>query len=70
MPTFLLAWNPKRWEWHDLPKLAEKVSNGEVLNSRWSCGNSRSIRKGDRVFLIKLGVPPKGIIASGMVVKE
>lgn len=31
----------------------------------WSCGNNKSIKKGDRIFLIRLGVEPKGIVASG-----
>ena len=31
----------------------------------WSCGNNKSIQKGDRIFLIRLGVEPRGIMASG-----
>lgn len=70
MAAYLLAWNPKRWKWHELPELAEKVREGNLYIRRWSCGNSKSIKKGDRIFLIRLGETPKGIFASGEVVKE
>lgn len=35
------------------------------VEQRWSCGNSRSIEVGSRVFLLRQGVEPKGIVASG-----
>ena len=31
----------------------------------WSCGQNKSIKAGDRIFLIRLGVEPRGIVASG-----
>ena len=36
---------------------------------RWSCGNTKSIEVGDRVFLMRLGYQEeiKGIVASGIV---
>lgn len=70
MTTYLLAWNPKRWEWNELPRLANEVREGKIYIRRWSCGNSKGIQKGDRIFLIRLGKSPKGIFASGEVVKE
>jgi 5-methylcytosine-specific restriction enzyme A len=70
MTAYLLAWNPKRWKWNELPELSNEVMKGKNLIRRWSCGNSKGIKKGDRFFLIRLGKLPKGIFASGIVVKE
>ncbi len=66
MTTYLLAWNPKRCQWDDLAKTSDAVKAGETFIT-WSCGNSKRIQKGDRVFLIRLGEQPKGIFASGIV---
>ena len=65
MAAYLLTWNPKNWTWADLPEIAEKLSQGLPVHDRWSCGNNRSIEVGSRVFLLRQGVEPKGIVASG-----
>jgi 5-methylcytosine-specific restriction enzyme A len=70
MATYLLAWNPKKSSWDDLSEMTEKIRNGEQVIQRWSCGVTKRIAIGDRVFLNRLGVEPKGIISSGRVVKE
>jgi 5-methylcytosine-specific restriction protein A len=69
MPAYLLTWNPKSWQWVDLPEVARRLAEGVPIEERWSCGNSRSIPIGSRVFLLRQGVEPKGIIASGWVTK-
>lgn len=38
--------------------------------SKWTCGVNKSIKKGDRIFMIKLGSSPKGIVASGYAMSE
>lgn len=69
MNTFLLTWNKEKWNWKELDK-ASKITKAEKLYSeRWSC-NTKQIHTGDRVFLIKLGKDPRGIIASGYVTSE
>jgi 5-methylcytosine-specific restriction protein A len=65
MSTFLFAWNPNRWNWEDLQESIEHLEKVGYVERRWSCGNSKSIRKGDRVFLIRLGKEPRGIMGSG-----
>jgi len=65
MNTFLFAWNPNRWDWVDLQESIEHLENVGYVERRWSCGNSKSIKKGDRVFLIRLGEEPRGIMGSG-----
>lgn len=70
MSAYLLTWNPKNWQWNDLPHTALQLANGLPVEQRWSCGNSRSIALGSRVFLLRQGVEPKGIVAAGWVTKE
>lgn len=69
MATYLLVWNPKRGYWDDIGEMSDTVQNGGTAETRWSCSNSKSIQIGDRVFFIRLGVPPKGIFASGNVIR-
>lgn len=67
MNTYLLVWNPKRWSWHDLEDNIQQVDIDGKCPVRWSCGNTKSIVPGDRMFLMKVGTEPKGIIAAGFV---
>ena len=63
--SFLFTWNPNKWEWTDLKESIDLLENVGYVERRWSCGNSKSIKKGDRVFLIRLSEDPKGIMGSG-----
>tara|TARA_B110000091_G_scaffold170098_1_gene182582 strand:- start:228 stop:1049 length:822 start_codon:yes stop_codon:yes gene_type:complete len=65
MNTFLCTWNPDKFDWSDLRQKIKEFETVGYVEERWSCGNSKSIRKGDRVFLIRLGEYPKGIMGSG-----
>ncbi len=69
MKTWLLTWNVNRWSWDDdVNGYKELIADIEQVGhaySKWSCGVNKSIKKGDRVFMIKLGSEPKGIVASG-----
>jgi 5-methylcytosine-specific restriction protein A len=67
MPTYLLSWNPNNWHWPDLTDAAARVAAGERVAERWSCGNTKVIRAGDRFFLIRLGKTPRGIFGAGYV---
>lgn len=69
MPAYLLTWSPKQTDFQELPNLSEKVKQGKVVEFRWSCGRRQIIKKGDRVFLIRLGKEPKGIFGAGIVTK-
>lgn len=69
MATYLLTWNPDNWTWSDLSEVLLAVRQGRVTEDRWSCGNTKSVPLGARVFLLRQGVEPKGIIASGWVTK-
>lgn len=66
MATYLLTWNKNQWDlWDSLAQDSALTASGQVHSDRWSFGNRRTVRKGDRLFLMKLGRPPKGIMASG-----
>lgn len=70
MATYLLTWNPNRWVWENLQECIEKVNEFGFSETSWSCGVTKRIISGDRVFLMKLGGEPKGIMASGWVTRE
>jgi hypothetical protein len=70
MTTYLLTWNPARWPWTDLVQCIEEVRRTGHYRDRWGCGRNRRIVEGDRVFLIRQGVEPRGIIGSGHAVSE
>src|SRR5687767_8636905 len=67
MNTYLFIWNPQRWDWYYIEESIKEVRQTGKTEERWSCGNTKSIRAGDRFFLMKLGTEPKGIIAAGYV---
>jgi 5-methylcytosine-specific restriction protein A len=63
--TYLLTWNPKRFGWDDLHEDIGALQTEGFLLGRWSCGVTRRIAEADRLFLIRLGIEPRGIMASG-----
>ena len=69
MTAFLLIWSPKKWPWPELPDVAKRVAAGEAVTDVWGCGFSRSILPGDRVFVHRVTLEPKGVFASGYVTR-
>jgi len=70
MNTFLFAWNPNKWDWTDLDENIENLKMSGSVTQKWSCVAHRQIKPGDRAFLVRLGVEPKGIMGSGTVISE
>ena len=66
MCALLLTWNPQRWDWHDHAQQASDVQRGASVDHDWSTGNTKAIGVGETVVLLRQGVNPKGIIASGV----
>ncbi len=65
--TFLLLWNPNYFQFEEgevVDNIATIEEYGVAFN-RWSTGNTKKIQPGDRMFLLRLGVEPRGIVASG-----
>lgn len=66
MPTYLFAWNPKHWDWPELGRLVSRRKRRGHVDVEWASGRTRAIEPGSRAFMVRLGVPPKGIIGSGV----
>jgi 5-methylcytosine-specific restriction protein A len=70
MATYLLSWNPA-----ESPKdfsaahLARFRTTGR-LPYRWRTIRTRNFPVGSRVFVVRAGVDPKGLIASGWTTRE
>ena len=70
MPTYLLTWNPERWQWNYIQKSIAQIETDGFCFEPWSVGVTKKIHTGDRVFLMKLGEKPRGISASGWVTSD
>lgn len=60
--TYLLTWNPEHAQ--DGGNAGVNVDKSE----RWPCSSTKP-QPGDRVYLIRLGVDPRGMVARGTVTK-
>jgi 5-methylcytosine-specific restriction protein A len=65
--TYLFAWNPVLWDWPKLPADIRKLKRRGHVDTEWSSGRARNVEPGSRAFLVRLGVPPKGIFGAGTV---
>ncbi|HYO62433.1 MAG TPA: hypothetical protein VER08_02135 [Pyrinomonadaceae bacterium] len=65
MNTYLLTWNPQKWRWTDLADLIGQISREGSCVTEWSCGNNKSIAEGERLFLLRQGEEPRGIVGAG-----
>lgn len=65
MPAYLLTWNPKKYPWEHLSKMAAGTAEGEPAEMDWSTGRRKNVGPGDRLFLMRVGKKPKGIVAVG-----
>ncbi len=70
MATYLLTWNPARWQWDDFDECIDAVRENGECQGKWSAGNTRRIQSGDRLFLLKLGEGTCGIIGFGVATGE
>ena len=66
--NWLLSWNPSKWTWDTLAFDRATTITGEKADNRWRCGSSKP-REGDRVFLMRTGTAPKGVVAVGKVTR-
>lgn len=72
MTTYLLTWNPTKWTWpeKDFDASLAAIWRKGFAPDQWSCGNTKRIREGDRVFLLRQGPKDRGLVASGWVTEE
>lgn len=71
--TYLLTWNPRAFPWDTLSADADAVSRDELPSSivggqKWSVIN-KQMKVGDRVFLVRVGLDPKGIVGSARITR-
>jgi 5-methylcytosine-specific restriction enzyme A len=69
MNTYLITWNPKLWPWVTLERDVAKLRKVGYLDDGWTCVTTQ-IRPGDRVFLLRQGEEPRGILGSGHATSE
>ena len=67
MRAFLFGWNPVKFSWADLDDDIALLRSGGVLEDNWSAASHKSIQAGDRAYVVRVGVEPKGIFASGVI---
>jgi hypothetical protein len=68
--TYLLTWNPNKWNWKTLPNDIDTVARKGFIRTTWSCGLNKNIQKGDRLFIHRQGVEPRGIFGSGYAISD
>lgn len=69
-PTYLLTWNPLESSVDAVERAWSLQCEGRLPGDiRWSCGSTKSILAGARVFLHRQRKEPRGIVAAGWVVE-
>src|SRR5262249_13004131 len=65
--AYLLTWNPDRYSESQLSDQIHRFGPDDAITFGWSSGNNRSMLVGDRVFLLRQGREPKGLVGAGTV---
>jgi 5-methylcytosine-specific restriction protein A len=66
MSTYLLIWNPKNYHYEHLHDQIDEIREYGAAKSDWSTGSRKNIQPGDSLYLMRLGVNPRGIIGFGV----
>ena len=67
MKAYLFGWNPLKFEWADIKDDIKQLAETGVLEDNWSVVSHKTIKPGDRAYIVRVGVEPKGIFASGFI---
>lgn len=70
MKAYLFGWNPAKFKWENLDDDIAKLQSGHKLEEDWSCASHKTIKPGDRAYIVRVGQEPKGIFASGIISSE
>lgn len=66
-PTYILTWNPNKFDWREYEEMVGIVKDGIGLETDWSC-RSKNLRKGDRFILLMQGMGIKnGVVGFGKI---
>ena len=66
--SYLISWNPTRWDWQTFTEDRAATIEDRTVTHRWRT-SSKKPKVNDRVYLLRTGLEPRGIIARGKVVK-
>ena len=66
--SYLISWNPTRWDWQTFTEDRAATIEDRTVTHRWRT-SSKKPKVDDRVYLLRTGLEPRGIIARGKVVK-
>jgi len=67
LKAYLFGWNPIKFEWADIDDDIQKLKTGGKLEESWSVASHKTISPGDRAYVVRVGIEPKGIFASGII---
>jgi hypothetical protein len=70
MKAFLFGWNPIKFKWENIDGDIIKLKATGQLVDNWSVASHKTIQPGDRAYVVRLGLEPKGIFASGFISSE
>jgi hypothetical protein len=70
MKAYLFGWNPIKFKWEDMDDDITTLAQTGKLEDNWSVVSHKTIQPGDRAYIMRLGVEPKGIFASGYIASE
>lgn len=66
--TLLFTWNPGRFSFSKMEEAARTVAEEGQATLGWSTGQRKAnVAVGDRVFLMRQGQEPRGLVGSGIV---
>ena len=68
MPSYVLLWNPKEWPHSNILRMLSDLEKSGVAKEPWRFMSRKSGKPGDDVFLLKTGMPPRGIFGHGRLV--
>ena len=70
MSAYLFGWNPVKFKWENIDEDIKKLRTTGELVDNWSVASHKTIKPGDRAYLVRLGQEPKGIFGSGAISSE
>jgi hypothetical protein len=70
MNTILLTWNPKYFSPEEMLNGMEHIRQSGYWDEAWTCRLKKSVTVGSQVYLMRVGIRPKGIVGVGVVTSE
>lgn len=70
IPAYLLTWNPNKFPWKNLEETIQRIEDQGYADGQWSTGNRKDIIIGARVYLLRQGDEPRGLVGTGLITSE